>query len=151
MTALMKQSDLNKSFVDSIIEMLKFLQVDGETMEFILKEVGQDDQMLNQLVMGANDEKLKLILEERESVKRQVLNVEDEIVDVFVNGVWDTSFEKTAHVEIFSVGEVRKVRKGDFDKFIDDLEVEGYDCYLCPAIFSHPDWSGVFQFKGFLK
>ncbi len=147
MTKFMYEKMINEIFVRSSITMLNTIFVDGETMEFIIKEVGMREQMLKQLVMGATDEMLNPILAERESLKPKVTNIEDEIVEVFVNGVWDTSFEKTAHVEIFSVGEVRKVRKGDFDKFVDDLEVEGYDCYLCPAIFSHPDWSGVFQFK----
>jgi len=147
MTKFMYEKMINEIFVRSSITMLNTIFVDGETMEFIIKEVGMREQMLKQLVMGATDEILNPILAERESLKPKVTNIEDEIVEVFVNGVWDTSFEKTAHVEIFSVGEVRKVRKGDFDKFVDDLEVEGYDCYLCPAIFSHPDWSGVFQFK----
>jgi intein/homing endonuclease len=147
MTKFMYEKMINEIFVKSSITMLNTIFVDGETMDFIIKEVGMREQMLKQLVMGATDEMLNPILAERESLKPKVTNIEDEIVEVFVNGVWDTSFEKTAHVEIFSVGEVCKVRKGDFDKFVDDLEVEGYDCYLCPAIFSHPDWSGVFQFK----
>jgi hypothetical protein len=36
--------------VEQIIQTLKDLDVDGETMEYILKSVGMDDQMANQLV-----------------------------------------------------------------------------------------------------
>jgi len=36
--------------VEKIIQTLKDLDVDGETMEYILKSVGMDDQMANQLV-----------------------------------------------------------------------------------------------------
>jgi hypothetical protein len=36
--------------VEKIIQILKDIDVDGETMEYILKSVGMDDQMANQLV-----------------------------------------------------------------------------------------------------
>lgn len=35
---------------DEIVSLLKKLDVDGETMEYILKKVGMEDQMANQLV-----------------------------------------------------------------------------------------------------
>ena len=38
--------------IEGIIEELNFLEVDGETMQYILREVGLDDQMLKQLVMS---------------------------------------------------------------------------------------------------
>jgi hypothetical protein len=127
--------------------MLNTIFVDGETMEFIIKEVGMREQMLKQLVMGASDEMLNPILAERESLKPKIPNADDTIVDVFVNGTWDAALEKTEQVEIYNVGVVHKIRVGDFDKFIEDLEVDGYDCYLCPALFSHPNWNGTFVFK----
>ena len=48
----MKEDDLpiEDTRVKQIIQMLKDLDVDGETMEFILKQVGMSDQMANQLV-----------------------------------------------------------------------------------------------------
>jgi hypothetical protein len=38
--------------VEEIIEMLKHMDVDGETMEYILKAVGMEEQMLHQLTPG---------------------------------------------------------------------------------------------------
>ena len=35
--------------VEAIIEVLKHMDVDGETMQHILKETGMEDQMLKQL------------------------------------------------------------------------------------------------------
>jgi len=38
--------------IEGIIEELNFLEVDGETMQYILREVGLDNQMLRQLIMS---------------------------------------------------------------------------------------------------
>jgi len=46
--------------VDTIIQMLKDIDIDGETMEYILRQVGMDDQILNQLDHSAAfDDKFK--------------------------------------------------------------------------------------------
>ena len=41
-----------KSKVEMVINTLKEIDVDGETMEYILKEVGMEEQMLHQLTPG---------------------------------------------------------------------------------------------------
>ena len=41
-----------KSKVKMVIKTLKEIEVDGETMQYILKEVGMDEQMLQQLTPG---------------------------------------------------------------------------------------------------
>ena len=41
--------------VQNIIDKLKFLEVDGETMQYILQKVGMEDQMLKQLIGTADD------------------------------------------------------------------------------------------------
>jgi hypothetical protein len=41
--------------VQNIIDKLKFIQVDGETMQYILEKVGMEDQMLKQLISTADD------------------------------------------------------------------------------------------------
>jgi len=48
-----------------IIEYLKEMEVDGETMEFILRGVGMEDQMLKQLLMRADDYDINYFLELR--------------------------------------------------------------------------------------
>ena len=48
-----------------IIEYLKEMDVDGETMEYILRGVGMEDQMLKQLLMKANDYDINYFLELR--------------------------------------------------------------------------------------
>ena len=41
-----------KSKVEMVIKTLKDIEVDGETMQYILEEVGMDEQMLHQLTPG---------------------------------------------------------------------------------------------------
>jgi len=41
--------DENYSIIETMIDDLKAMEVDGETMEYIIREVGMDEQMLNQL------------------------------------------------------------------------------------------------------
>jgi len=40
--------------VHQIIDMLRDIEVDGETMQYILKKVGMEDQMLKQLIGSAD-------------------------------------------------------------------------------------------------
>jgi hypothetical protein len=51
--------------VEEIISKLKEMDVDGETMEFIIESVGMRDQMLRQLVMIADAEDVEELLEEK--------------------------------------------------------------------------------------
>jgi hypothetical protein len=44
--------------VETIVDILKHMEVDGETMEFILKQVGMEEQMLRQLFLKADTESL---------------------------------------------------------------------------------------------
>ena len=53
-TALM-ESSINRTYVNDIISKLRTIDVDGETMQYILKKVGMEDQMLKQLIGTADD------------------------------------------------------------------------------------------------
>jgi hypothetical protein len=52
-------------FVKDIIAKLKVIDVDGETMQYILEQVGMSDQMLRQLVMSKPESDTKDLLEEK--------------------------------------------------------------------------------------
>ena len=53
--------------VETVIDILKHMDIDGETMEHILREVGMEDQMLKQLLLKADYETLvQLILQRSE-------------------------------------------------------------------------------------
>ena len=56
--------------IENIIKKLEFLQVDGETMQYILEQVGMQDQMLRQLIMSQPIEEVRYMIEEREALER---------------------------------------------------------------------------------
>ena len=53
------------SSADHIIEHLLAIDVDGETMQYIIKSVGMEEQMLRQIGMTASDLDINNLLEER--------------------------------------------------------------------------------------
>ena len=55
--------------VKEIIEALR--EVDGETMQYILEEVGMEQQMLRQLIMLAQPYQVDDILEEKRILSNQ--------------------------------------------------------------------------------
>lgn len=56
--------------VQQVIDILNAIDVDGETMEHILEEVGMTSQMLRQLTLGANDDDISYLCDEREELKK---------------------------------------------------------------------------------
>ena len=54
--------------VHEIITMLRDIDVDGETMQYILEKVGMEDQMLRQLIMSQPIDEIKYLIEERENL-----------------------------------------------------------------------------------
>ena len=50
---------------EEIISKLKEMDVDGETMQYIIESVGMKDQMLRQLVMTADIDDVEELLEEK--------------------------------------------------------------------------------------
>jgi hypothetical protein len=55
--------------VQNIIDKLRFLEVDGETMQYILQKVGMEDQMLKQLVMSQPIGEVEYMYEERKELE----------------------------------------------------------------------------------
>jgi hypothetical protein len=49
----MIKSEYNEAKVQNIIKMLNEMDVDGETMEYIINQVGMEQQMLRQLIMSS--------------------------------------------------------------------------------------------------
>jgi len=52
----------------SVIHQLKAMDVDGETMQYILKQVGMEWQMLRQLMMTTPIEQVEYLMEERKDL-----------------------------------------------------------------------------------
>jgi len=63
-------------------------------------------------------------------------------IEIFVNGVWDASFEERQELVIYDKGEVHTIDAEDYEEFIDELEKKGFDCYLCIDMFTNPNWDG---------
>ena len=55
----------NEFKTNFIIQFLKEMDVDGETMQYILEQVGMEEQMLRQLVMQAGPEHLRDLIKEK--------------------------------------------------------------------------------------
>ena len=53
--------------VSQIIELLKSIDVDGETMEYIVSEVSLSDQLLKQMIVSVSETELNALLAERQA------------------------------------------------------------------------------------
>ena len=62
MTNQMKESNYNELMINDIINKLRIIDVDGETMQYILDKVGMSDQMLKQLISTADQQSLNYYL-----------------------------------------------------------------------------------------
>ena len=55
--------------VERIISDLSHIEVDGETMQYILERVGMEDQMLRQLIMSQPIGEVEYMFEERKQLE----------------------------------------------------------------------------------
>ncbi len=62
--------------VETIINMLKNIDVDGETMEHIIGEVGMLDQMTRQLIMTTRHDDLEYYLSERYELEQLLVQID---------------------------------------------------------------------------
>jgi hypothetical protein len=62
--------------VETIINMLKNIDVDGETMEYIIGEVGMLDQMTKQLIMTTRHDDLEYYLSERYELEQLLVQID---------------------------------------------------------------------------
>ena len=69
MTNQMNESITVKCKVEDIIAELKFLDVDGETMQHIIESVGLEDQITRQLVMISDINYLNDLIEEKNTLE----------------------------------------------------------------------------------
>ena len=62
--------------VETIINMLKNIDVDGETMEYIIGEVGMLDQMTKQLIITCRHDDLEYYLSERYELETLLVQID---------------------------------------------------------------------------
>ena len=55
----------NEARINCVIQILNEIDVDGETMQYIIEQVGMEDQMLRQLVMQADPKRLLDLTKEK--------------------------------------------------------------------------------------
>jgi len=66
------------------------------------------------------------------------------LINIFINGTWDTAHEDKSYLSpviVYDKGTHVQILASQYDQYIDDLEERGYDCYLCPEMYSHPQWN----------
>jgi hypothetical protein len=64
-----KEITKDHHLVQTIINQLNDIEVDGETMQHILQKVGMEWQMLRQLMLTMPIEQVEYLMEEREDLK----------------------------------------------------------------------------------
>ncbi len=60
--------EYNKVVVGTVIDLLNNMECDGETMQFILKKVGMEWQMLRQLMLTMPIEQVEYLIDERKDL-----------------------------------------------------------------------------------
>lgn len=68
------QMSFHPGMVEEILAMLEHMNVDGETMEYIIDKANMRDQMLRQLIMTASNEDILELLKEKLVVTEEVRN-----------------------------------------------------------------------------
>lgn len=60
--------DTKEIKTQSVIAQLRSMEVDGETMQYILKQVGMEWQMLRQLMLTTPMEQVEYLIEEKKDL-----------------------------------------------------------------------------------
>jgi hypothetical protein len=64
-------SPIRNPKVETIISLLNEIEVDGETMQYIIEKVGMEDQMLKQLILTYPSQAIQTISDEVEQMEWQ--------------------------------------------------------------------------------
>lgn len=57
--------------IENIALQLKQMEVDGESMEYLIRKIGMEDQMLRQLIMSMPIEQIEHLVAERKELDGQ--------------------------------------------------------------------------------
>jgi len=83
------------SILKNTIEILKSIDIDGETMEQLIREIGMEDNLLRQLALKADVDTLKQLIEEKERLEADKTEVY--CVDSFTTLQVDLMFKGTEY------------------------------------------------------
>ena len=94
-----------QSSADHIIEHLNAIDVDGETMEYIINGVGMSYQMLRQLIINSSDFDINNIITERD----EMLSTDKSHNYEYTHVTWDDAYSNTSSKKmIFSYKKICK-------------------------------------------
>ena len=62
----------NQDRADYMVQELMKMNVDGETMQYIIQQVGMEHQMLKQLLMTARWQDIDVILDDKSELENQL-------------------------------------------------------------------------------
>ena len=84
-----KEQLIKEEKLSTIIELCNDIDIDGETVEYIIRAIGMQEQMLRQLVLGDSDDELVLLFRERQDLdkasrKEEILkHYQDQLTKLF--------------------------------------------------------------------
>jgi hypothetical protein len=74
------------------------------------------------------------------------------LVSVYINGVWSVpnrpdEGNTTNDLVIYEIGELYiQCSESKYSELYNNGYFEDFDCFLCPEMFSNPEWSGIIRF-----
>ena len=96
---------MKDKILKNTIEILKAMDINGETMEQLIRDLGMEDQMLRQLIMKADIDNVKELVEEKEQDEEPdhaIYNVTE--TKLFTINMWFKGSEYVVKVEVLDNG-----------------------------------------------
>jgi hypothetical protein len=96
---------MNSKILKNTIEILKAMDINGEAMEQLIRDLGMEDQMLRQLIMKADIDNVKELVEEKEQFEEPdhaIYNVTE--TKLFTINMWFKGSEYVVKAEILDNG-----------------------------------------------
>ena len=96
---------MKDKILKNTIEILKAMDINGETMEQLIRDLGMEDQMLRQLIMKADIDNVKELVEEKEQFEEPdhaIYNVTE--TKLFTINMWFKGSEYVVKVEVLDNG-----------------------------------------------
>ena len=85
---------MDREKVQDVIDILRDIEVDGETMQYILECVGMSDQMTRQLIMTGDLNEIESIYQERTEYEVKIYDWYDNDVDTEIDEAVGQSYRR---------------------------------------------------------
>lgn len=114
----------NQNIADSVIKILLEVGVDGETMEYIINEVGMRDQMIKQLV--TNQQELTVVTSfTKEELIEYTRSIQERALEAAKEAIKGSGVDIESHVELDLYGKTIDVSIDEdsvYDEIISNIE-----------------------------